>query len=434
MIRRKRLFVALLLSGLVIQLFSFSAFAQNSTPFSVKPITGDPDLLTLNLSSSPVDSRELQSNLEESEQAYTNLFRSFLADVPVEERYQEDVYSVNGIPSGRFPDSYAGAYVNSDLNLVVQIKEDSAKTVSSLASSQQMLSAAADSSALIYTTAKFSYNDLVEAMDDVHQFQLSQLNKNRTTARINVPKFSVKYFAIDDYKNRVIVALDDISQDAIDSFKKEVSDSPVIEFVLDKSSVSAEDATLNPGGAIDKGSVAFRVYKQVGNNYIEGFVTAAHCYDTDDPVYVGNTIVADADVRQYGGNMDAVFCVLRPGHSAGTAISYIGGTLRSGIDANLAQGHPVTMVGQTTQGETGTVKSISYAYTYTPNNTYFYDLAAADYSRDGGDSGGIVISTRTGSNYIAGVHRGYHSPYALFSKAINITPGLNLTFNDGSQN
>jgi len=45
-----------------------------------------------------------------------------------------------------------------------------------------------------------------------------------------------------------------------------------------------------------------------------------------------------------------------------TTYVFIGGTLRSGIDANLAQGHPVTMVGKATKGTTGTVQSISYSF------------------------------------------------------------------------
>ena len=419
----KNRFLSLLITLIMVFSLSSPAFAQEP---SQELLNRNDTRLVLNTSSVPEDSLTLQRNLENTEQAFSSLFQSFYSELSDTDHSTDDVYTVSGIPAGGFPDSYAGAYVNQDLNLVVLLSENSINSQNSLVESQRALSSAADSS-LIYTTAKFSYNDLVSAMNDIHQYHLTG-NVTDSNAL-----FSIKYFAIDDYNNCVTVALDDTSASSIESFKDLVSDSPVIRFICDTSTDTTEDLSLRPGGAIDMGSVAFRIYKQQGTNFIQGFLTAAHCYDVGDTVYVGSTAVADASSsRQYGGNMDAVFCPIRSGHSVGTSIAYIGGTLRNAIDANLAQGHPVTMVGQTTQGETGTVQSISYSYTYSPNNTYFYDLGAANYSRDSGDSGGIVISTRTGSNYITGVHRGAANSYSLFSKAINITTGLNLTFNDGS--
>lgn len=44
----------------------------------------------------------------------------------------------------------------------------------------------------------------------------------------------------------------------------------------------------------------------------------------------------------------------------------------------------------------------------------------------------LVLNTSSVPEDIAGVHRGAANSYSLFSKAINITTGLNLTFNDGS--
>ena len=425
---KKRFFALLLLSILTLQL-SFTASATQAISYYTTtpiPLTYDNEILALNESSSPADSPTLQSNLEKTEQAYSNMFHSFYSSLPDGEKYKEGVYTVSGIPAGGFPDSYAGAYVNPDLNLVVLLSSDTTKSRASLATSQKLLSDAADSSSLIYATAQYSYNDLVSAMNDIHQYHLNRVDD--TTPVL----FNIKYFAIDDYNNCVIVALDDISSSAINSFKSLVSDSPVINFILDTSDNQSEDTTLKPGGAIDNGSVAFRIYKQVGTNYIEGFLTAYHCYPSAKQVFSGTTIVADTDVGQASGNMDAIFCILRPGHSVSTTISYIGGTLRNAIDVNFAQGDPVTMVGQSSKGVTGTIKNSSYAYTYRATNTYFYDLGAADYDRQSGDSGGIVISTRTGYNYIAGIHRGLDGQYSIFTKAINVTTGLGLTFNDGS--
>lgn len=423
---KKRFLALLLIPILMLQLSLTASATQAISHYATTPLTYDDKILALNESSSPTDSPVLQNNLEKADQAYSNMFQTFYSSLSDGEKYKEGVYTVSGIPAGGFPDSYAGAYVNSDLNLVVLLSSDTIKSRVSLAASQKLLSDAADSSSLIYSTAQYSYNDLVSAMNDIHQYHLNKGDDS------TLALFNIKYFAIDDYNNCVIVALDDISSSAINSFKSLVSDSPVINFILDTSDNQSEDTTLKPGGAIDNGSVAFRIYKQVGTNYVEGFLTAYHCYPFAKQVFSGTTIVADTDVGQASGNMDAIFCILRPGHSVSTTISYIGGTLRNAIDVNFAQGDPVTMVGQSSRGTTGTIKNSSYAYTYRATNTYFYDLGAADYDRQSGDSGGIVISTRTGYNYIAGIHRGVDGQYSIFTKAINVTTGLGLTFNDGS--
>lgn len=428
-LKKQSLTVLVILTLIVAVLLSPTVFAT-SPSYSAIPLTQDPDILTLNTASAPDISLALENNLQSSDEAYSNLFNDFYSKLSNTERYQENVYSINGIAPGGFPDYYAGAYVNKDLNLVVLLAEDSIKTNSSLASAQKAVSSATDNPSLIYSSAKFSYNELADVMNAIYQYKIA----NNSSVNGDDAPFTIHYYAIDDYSNRVVVALDDISAPSIESFKSLVCDSPAIDFVYsDPDSHAADHTVLKPGMATDVGSIGFHVYKYENNKYVEGFVTAAHCYDPGISVKVNGTTVADAHATawQNSGNIDAVFCVMRTNNNSfSNNISYIGGTLRDGIDAGLAKGHPVTMVGQTTKGNSGTVQSISAGYDI--NGIDFYDLALANYHSEPGDSGGIVISTRSGYNYIAGINKGTNGEYMAFTKAINITPGLNLTFDDGN--
>lgn len=427
-LKKQSFTVLAILTFIVAVLLSTTVFAVPLS-YSPIPLTQDSDILTLNTSSDPDISLALENNLQSSDEAYSNLFNDFYSKLSNTERYQENVYTINGIAPGGFPDYYAGAYVNKDLNLVVLLAEDSIKTNSSLASVQKTISSVTDDSSLIYSSAKFSYNELAEIMNTIYQYKIKN-NLNVNT--LNAP-FKIHYYAIDDYKNRVVVALDDISAPTIELFKTLICDSPAIDFIYSgTNTLDVEHTILNPGAATDTCSVGFHVYKYENNKYVEGFVTAAHCYDPGEPVTIDGSVVADAHTTawQYGGNADAVFCVMRPGNSFRNTISYVGGTLKDGIDASLALGHPLVMVGQTTKGASGIITSSSAAYD--SNNIEWYDLALANYHSRPGDSGGIVISTRSGNNYIAGINRGLHGVYAVFTKAVNITPNLNLTFNDGN--
>lgn len=173
---KKRFFALLLLPILTLQLSFTASATQAISYYTTTPLTYDNEILALNESSSPADSPTLQSNLEKTEQAYSNMFHSFYSSLPDSEKYKEGVYTVSGIPAGGFPESYAGAYVNPDLNLVVLLSSDTIKSRTSLATSQKLLSDAADSSSLIYATAQYSYNDLVSAMNDIHQYHLNKVD------------------------------------------------------------------------------------------------------------------------------------------------------------------------------------------------------------------------------------------------------------------
>lgn len=386
--------------------------------FEVVPLETDSKVLRLNETSELASIEHSEEKLERTLRANSNLMQSFFKKQPADQKYREGNYSVSGITKEGFPDIYAGAYVNPDLNLVVLLTESTIKEECALQNAQKSIVEMAESNYLIFASAKYSYNHLVSLMDNIYQ----HIHKNDEK---NDYGFSVVYYAIDDYRNCVIVGLEDITEKSIDAFKTTVVDSDALRFeVADADDVVEDSSTLNAGGAINLGSVGYRVRKYDDGTWIYGFITAAHCYSPGDYVYDDGSKVGQAsDLWQNSGNIDAVFIydLDKYDYSVSNTIAYIGGTHEAAIDANLAQGHPITMVGKTTQGENGTVQSISYSF------GDFTDFGASNYNRSSGDSGGIVLSTRiTGKNYIAGIHKGYYSTYSIFTKAINIASEFGL--------
>ena len=193
---------------------------------------------------------------------------------------------------------------------------------------------------------------------------------------------------------------------------------------------------VKPGGGYNNltagtfGSVGYRCQTTLNGRTVYGFVTAAHCLNTGEYASINNTILALAtSKRQFRGSLDAVFCQIQNGHSVGTIITGANETLRNGVDANLAQGHPISKSGVTTGVTSGYVKSLSASYEY--NNISFNDmLSSQDLTAQSGDSGGIVYSTRSGSNYVAGTIAAKDSTYVYCTKAININTILGLSMYD----
>ena len=78
----------------------------------------------------------LASNLAKTEDAYAKMMKSFYNAQPEVQKYKESVYTVSGITAEGFPDVYAGAYVNKDMNLVVALTEDCISTSRNLIAGQ----------------------------------------------------------------------------------------------------------------------------------------------------------------------------------------------------------------------------------------------------------------------------------------------------------
>lgn len=143
------------------------------------PLETNADILQLNDGSGPilldtysndalVDTEimniELENNLAIAGEAYDSLMKTFYNAQPDSQKHNPDIYTVGGISAEGFPRTFAGAYINKNLDLVVLMTEDTIQTKATLAYAEDTILQATGTDQLIFSTAEFSYSDLVSLM------------------------------------------------------------------------------------------------------------------------------------------------------------------------------------------------------------------------------------------------------------------------------
>lgn len=435
MMRSKRIF-SFFLSLCIVASFSAISYAVGIDDTIVyTPLERDPAILQLNDGSGPIlpvsptsalsdAGVDLEANQIAAENAFNSLICSFYDAQPDFQKHGCDVYTVNGITAEGFPDSYAGAYVNRNYNLVVLLSEDTIANTRSLSRAQTSMLQAAGDNDIIFSSAVFPYSHLVSLMDAIYQYIES--GRNGTEG------FNVVNYCIDDFENSVMVGLEEAGLSNIMAFKSAVCDSDALAFSVAAPNSVETDYRLYPGGGLSNGSIGFRAVKRQNNKETYGFVTAAHCYNPGDSVgYPDNPYLlfgTASSLWQYSGNLDAVF--IESDYDFSMDINGTDEKLRSAIDGALAQGDSVLKSGKRTGATTGIIRSFSYSFT-SEHGKHLTDFGAATYNSDNGDSGGIVASTRTANKYIGGIHHGHEIVNGVFlsyfCKAINITPTFGLS-------
>lgn len=335
----------------------------------------------------------------------------------------DDVYTVNGITADGFPDSYAGAYINKNMDLVVLMTESTASTDRSLSAGQIAIMQAAGSDDLVFSTAAFSYSTLVSLMNNIYQY----LESNRN----GMDGFYIVRYALDDYNNCVVVGLASNTLECRTAFSEIISNSDALVFEsADPNGYSLAYATLFPGSPIGTrngktASIGYRGLITYNNTPTYGFITAGHAFQHEDEDAVKstdpNTVYGTVRWLSTSGNVDAAF--VASDLEIGDRILFADATLKNSVDVTLAQGRPVAKSGFKTKISTGTVKYISEGVSFDGKN--YYDLGVSNYTCDKGDSGGIVYSTRTSNNLIVGICQGKYTiidntQYSYFCKALNI--------------
>lgn len=437
----KNLFASFMAMCFLICTLSFfaSAVEIEDKATTYKALETNPEILQLNTHENILDNdislineEEMKANHDAATAAYNSLMNSFYESQTIQQKSNKNEYTVNGITADGFHDAYAGAYINSNLELVVLLSENVTTNAKALSTSQHLISEAANDNNLIFSSTTYSYKYLVSLMDKIYQYIQSGRNGE--------DGFFISSYSLNDYENCIMVGLESTDSMCINAFKMTLGMSPVYRFIKASSIGLCADAGLNPGVGLSNGSAAFRAVKRESSRNLYGFVTAAH---------VANSTVYDADGYKIGlvhpdmwkrsGNLDATF-VVTPNDTAyttfGTQIYDTTRTLTSGIDVNLAQGSPVLKSGKETGATYGVITNASFSFTSTDFNTDFSDFYLAKYDSAGGDSGGIVVSTRTGTNWIAGVHHGHYKKdyfdpqlrnQSVFCKASNITREFNIS-------
>ena len=199
---------------------------------------------------------------------------------------------LNGLILSDYPDYYAGAYINSNGELVILLtntKQDKIEAVKAFTRNSKINTVA----------ASYSYNELVAQKNSIFYAATSlcdQIIDYRNPINDDLLKLKASFVGVgvDEEKNQVVVCLTDISDANISAFRKYISDYKNVYFEL--SGPAEEQATtMNAGRWINinggTGSIGYRSYVvQSDGTVVYGFTTAGH-----NSSYVGQSVYGTVD-------------------------------------------------------------------------------------------------------------------------------------------
>ena len=323
-----------------------------------------------------------------------------------------DSFSNPDVKSGGkiYPDSYGGAYINDDGQLVVYVTDET--------QTPEVLS---DNPTVIYAPCTYSYNELQSIMDELNAYKANHPD-DAIAANFNE-------FGLYDSENRVIVKLDDLSEERIEEFKENVCDSDAIVFQQGNGPVGT-DANLNAGLKIFYSNGSASMGYRVKRNGVVGFVTAGHAANSvGKSIRYGSstgTIFASCQATQQRGNADAAFCAITNSSYSPTNTLYGTSNVLSTTISEPGVGTVINKIGAATGHTSGKVVSTNVTVTFS-NGSTISNLTAADYTSAPGDSGCVVYSYigSTGARLTLGIHTGASSNgIRYFTKANEINAAL----------
>lgn len=320
-------------------------------------------------------------------------------------------YSRTVSDSIKYPDYYGGSYIE-DGQLIVYIVKGNNKKTPQLLNSDPIF---------VVKECDYSYNELLKATNEVSEFMVSEKNtENPIREKLSLCSLSETF-------NRVEVYVSDLSPSFISEFKKQVSNSPAIKFIISPQCDDFENIVptpiiiddnpqplgityINPGDFIymtktsssQSSNEASAGYKAINNDGVIGFLTAAHAANLNDNVAWGTRTeahkVGKVIASTHSGNVDAAFCQITNAYfdfqSRCQSIAYKNSQLKEGVVLHLVGGYNQTV---------GTIRSLN-----TTSNANIKGLISAYYTSQSGDSGGYVYyEDPYGNELTAGIHHGH---------------------------
>lgn len=151
-------------------------------------------------------------------------------------QYEELMDSFEETETGEliYPDYYGGSYIDDDGGLVVCIVAANAEEKKY---ASKNIKEAINASDFKIKNVKYSYNELEEMMEYLNRYK-------QNTRDSEIAKSWSGHF-LSDSDNAVLVQLDDVSDEQISLFRKEVTDSPMISFI-NSGGQGVDCANLNP--------------------------------------------------------------------------------------------------------------------------------------------------------------------------------------------
>lgn len=310
-----------------------------------------------------------------------------------------------------YPDYYCGSYIDDKGELVIYVKDTSKSKDLILQNITQVLG----EKNFIVKFVEYSYNELNSVMETLNAFKLE--NPDNTIAN----NFNIYWLS--DRDNNVVVELNDMSEDQIALFKKEVIDSPIIIF-KPSSGTPVKEANVNPGQKIStssaNGSMGYRAKK----NGAVGIVTAGHLASLNKTININGANIGKVTARQESGSVDAGFVKIT--NTSYTPTNTLNGTSNklSTTTSKPGSGTVINKLGYSTGATSG--KVLSTNVTVTLDGITHTNLTSADYSSSAGDSGGIIYSyiSSTNTRYTLGIHCAAVGSTRYYVKADEINSAL----------
>jgi streptogrisin B len=326
-------------------------------------------------------------------QAYDNLMSSF----PMSRETGKKLY----------PDYYGGSFINDEDKLVVYVTNmDSVLTLGAVLASNDV----------VYQICEYSYNELNTVMDELNAYKLEN-PEDHISKEFN-------YFGLFDSENRVIVKLDNLSEESINEFRENVCDSDAIVFEQGNGPAVVE-VNINAGGTISDGtsssSIGYRV--KIGN--VTGFTTAGHVIGANESLFYGGTEFAQCTINQQSGSADVAFCIITDSNYSLTNTLEGTSNILSTTISEPGVGTVINKIGYATSHTTGKITSTNVSISFGGVGT-ITNLTEADYGSASGDSGAVVYSyiSSTNTRYTLGIHTGSGLGKKYFTKANQINAAL----------
>lgn len=321
------------------------------------------------------------------------------------ENYQElqDMLSVSSYSNDSFVENYGGAYIDDNGNLVVYLKNTDNNSVRRLKEID---------SDVVIKSCQYSFNELTGIMNQLNNYKLDGTGEFAD---------QFNYYKLSDSENKIIVELEELTDENIAKFKENVCNSTAITFEQ-ATDDGVDEVDINAGSQITSTSSSASVGYRAKRNGVVGIVTAAHFVKSGDTVKANGTKIGTCEVSTYSGAVDAAFVKITNGTPTNT-IDGMGTTLSTTI-SEPGVGTVINKRGMTTGATSGKVVSTNASWTI--NGVTFTNLTSATYDADSGDSGGIVYSyvSSTGKRLTLGIHKGRKDGYAHYVKANEINRSL----------
>lgn len=359
----------------------------------------------------------------------------------------------------RYPDFYAGGYINdSRTSLVICVTDDSPEIINLIIEGTQNPDIIIEKVQYSLNELKAESHNILENYSEARTFTAADESLPEITCvGVNIKENGLSV-GIKDYNRTYISSQTSTERSSAKTISSDMNALKTATFdniAYYQSGYYQENASYDIGTKIastqSEATMGHRsrVYDPETGDILKGFWTAGHASNIGSTVYIYSTGVAVGSCydSQNSGSVDAAFIELED-QTYGIITNDLTNdyyTDAGSIDSNtycleFAQGAYVYMNGATSietlpgsRGEQGgKIQVVDFSYTQPNTNKYFSDMLNAAYSSYDGDSGACVYTSdgiSSGDYVIVGIHKGNdpdNAARSVITKMYNIADKWDL--------